>query len=459
MNLVLISLDTCRANRLGCYGYPKPTSPNLDALAAQGTRFNSCFSASNCTQPGYATIFSGVHPLGHRVVIQGGKTPPKEGIPFLAEILKANGYANASVSSLVDMPPFDDRGTNWARRGYDLWRFKGVEKYEQLQRGMKATAERVLQQALDYLDQVRDRKFFLFVHFWDPHTIYAPPEKYDAFYGGADPRDPGNTTLRAVMKTAWGRFFMSNWKDVDARYDGVTDMQRIVSLYDGEVRHADDHAGVLMARLGDLGLADDTLVVLTSDHGETLDETNNCWRGQEVHFGHVGLTEPNVHVPLILRKPGLVPQGKTVDALVHHVDITPTILDLLGIEPPARIDGQTLLPLMRGEKESVRDAVLLVEHGLQIRKAVRTKEWKLIWREEMVTGDPQAWLYNLKDDPEEELTLADFAPGKVRELRALMLDRTRELLGKYGHDDPLYAQSLYDGLASQLIPLSRKLVR
>ena len=459
MNLVLISLDTCRADRLGCYGYPKTTSPSIDALAAQGARFQWCFSASNCTQPGYTTIFSGVHPVGHRVVIQGGKTPPKEGITFLAEILKANGYKNASVSSLVDMPPFDDRGSNWARRGYDVWRFKGVEKYEQLQRGMKAVAERVLEQAFDYLDQVRDGKFFLFVHFWDPHTIYSPPEKYDVFYDGTDPRDPANTTLRAVMKTAWGRFFMSKWKDVDPRYDSITDAQRIVSLYDGEVYHVDDHVGMFMDRLKDLGLADDTIVAITADHGETLDETNNLWRGQEAHFGHVGLTDPNIHVPLILWNPTLIPQGKTIDALVHHMDIMPTILELLGIQPPGGIDGQTLTPLMRGERETVRDALHIPEHGLQVRRAIRTKEWKLIWREEHVVGDPLAWLYNLKDDPEEELNLADFAPDKVRELRALMLDRTQELLKKYGHDDPLYTQSIYDGLASQLIPLTRKLAQ
>ena len=199
MNLVLISLDTCRADHLGCYGYPKMTSPNLDEIATQGTRFQWCFSASNCTQPGYTTIFSGVHPLGHRVVIHGGKVPPKEGIVFLAEILKAKGYKNASVSSLVDMPPFDDHGRNWAQKGYDVWKFKGIEKYEQLQRGMKASAERVLEQAFDYLDQICRDKFFLFVHFWDPHTIYTPPEKYDIFYDGDDPRAPGNTSLRAVM--------------------------------------------------------------------------------------------------------------------------------------------------------------------------------------------------------------------------------------------------------------------
>ena len=423
MNLVYIAIDTLRADRLGCYGYGKPTSPEIDKLAAQGVRFANCFSASNCTHPGYTTMLSGLTPLSHGVVAHTGDPDFPEKFPWLPEILKENGYTTISVSSLASMK-------EWFQRGYDDWDVSAVdERHPQFQGGRVTKSERILAHACDMLEEHQGEKFFLFFHIWDPHTPYQPPDEFNTFYSGQDPGDPDNHSLDLFRKGMMGKTFKP-WLGEDATISEVTDAEYIAALYDGEVRHADHYIGRLMAKLEELGLTDDTMVLLTSDHGETLIEPNNIIYGQQCFYGHLNLYDPNIHIPLIVRAPDKITEGIVVEPFAQQIDIVPTVLELLEIEYDGNFDGISLVPALGGAP--TYDLVFVLENTYQKRRAVRSKQWKYIQSLENLRGVPRAELYNLDLDPEELMNVVDLEP-EVADQMQLELDRwVQEMMAKWG---------------------------
>ena len=423
MNLLLIAIDTLRADRLGCYGYPKPTSPTMDQLASQGVRFANCFSQSNCTTPGFATIFSGLYPISHGVVELGGDLDDPEGCPWLPRILKEHGYRTVSVSNLPSKDFF--------RNGYDEWELWDKDHPVIKALGDKPTRSQLyFAQAMALLEELRDRKFFLFVHSWDPHTPYQPPEEFNVFYQGKDPKDPANRSLETFRKGALGNWFES-WTGLkNVAHPGITDAEYFAALYDAEVRTADFHVSELLARLDELGLAENTIVVLTSDHGETLTEPNNFICGQQCFYGHLNLYDPDIHIPLIIRAPGKVPESTLVEELVQQIDIAPTILDLLDIKHDADFDGISLLPAIEGQP--TYDYIFTLENTYQRRRAVRSKTWKYM---EILDGHlksvPRAELYHLESDPDELMNVVDLEP-EIADQMQLELDRwVQRLIAKW----------------------------
>ena len=193
-NLLFIAIDTCRQDHLSCYGYAKKTSPNIDSrLAARGIVFQYHFAPSNCTLPGYTTMFTGLYPISHDVVAHNPQWPLYTGIVTLGQYLKRQGYFTAQVSTLITMKSHIEH-LKW---GFDEWEFDTPElnaKYNQFvkditqyQGGHVVPAARISAQALEILDRAgkkytgEGKPFYLFVHFWDPHFIYSPPPEFDIF--------------------------------------------------------------------------------------------------------------------------------------------------------------------------------------------------------------------------------------------------------------------------------------
>ena len=420
-NGVLVSVDTLRADHLGCYGYHRLTSPHLDRLAAGGVRFARCISPHIPTHPGHTTMLTGRDAISHQVICHGGDVELAADIPLLPELLAARGFRTAAADNLK----------RWFLRGFADYRPYEWERAERVWR----KAEGVQRTALEALDAAAaDRRpFFLFVHYWDPHTPYFPPAPFDRLFYPGDPTDARRTGMAEALalepfREPWGRW-----------WGHVTDIAYPVSQYDGAIAYWDATFAAFTGRLEELGLRDQTLLVVTADHGEEMTE-HRMW------FDHHGLYDTNVHVPLLLSAPGALPAGRVVERTVSLLDVAPTILDLLGLGPlAAGMDGRSLVPLLQGDPAPAtpEPALLLTECSWMKKRAVRTDRWKAIFALEPDFHDrPPVELYDLLLDPQERCDLAAARPEVVAEMRQTLERRLRERMAATGHPDPFAYQDL-----------------
>lgn len=418
MNVILIAIDTLRADHLSGYGYRRRTSPHIDRLAEEGTVFRECISAHIPTHPGFTTIFTGMDAFTHQIICQGSKMDLAPEIPVLPEILQKQGYLTAAADNLG----------RWFNRGFEIYEGYNWEKEPTVP---WRKAEAVNATALRVLDEVADtgKPFFLFLHYWDPHTPYLPPPPFDhMFYSCGAEKAPDNHSMDAIWERYEAlKYYFAQWMG------GVTDTAFVNAQYDAEIAYCDVVLGRLFNQMEELGLTENTLVILTSDHGEELEVHEGCW------YDHHGLYESNLHVPLILCGPG-IPAGKTVHGMVGLEDIAPTILDVLGwgeLKEVRRMDGASMLPLLGSRsRKGLRSETFLIECSWMKKRGWRTKDWKLIRALEDPFNLPPVELYNLKEDPEERHNLADVHPDIVEQLtRRMERWRTRRMR-ETGNPDP-----------------------
>lgn len=355
-NILLISVDTLRADRLGCYGASAVETPAMDRLAADGVRFANAFSPVPLTLPAHWTVLTGLEPWEHGVIDNGMALPAPPAVT-LAERLAAAGYDTAAfVAAFVLHRSFG------LSRGFSVYD-DGPAADAALDQTLHATApadERV-GRALDWLRRDRQRPFFLWLHLFDPHAPYEPPPAFRALYAGRH--------------------------------------------YDGEVAFVDTQIGRLLAGLERAGLSGKTLVVLLSDHGEGLGE-----HGEQTHG--VLLYDATLHVPLLLRLPGVLPAGAVRRDAVTLADVTPTVLALAGLTPGAEGDGIDLFA-PRAEKTARRLAAISESprrrFGWAGLTAIRAGAWKYIL-------SPRPELYRIADDPRELTDLVAVDPARAGEL-------------------------------------------
>lgn len=418
MNIVFVSLDTLRASRLGCYGYEKPTSPHLDRIAAQGALFERAYATDIPTEVAHTGIFTGKVGLRSGVVSHGStlaQLPKKE--PWLPAMLKNQGYTTAAVDNLYQLK-------EWFARGFTYYiNSSGKQRH--------IDGRTVNGLAFPWIREHKHEPFFLFLHYWDPHTPYLPPQHYaKLFYeAGRDPYDRANTSMEAAYNHAAYPFFKHHHYE---KLGPVTDAAYVNALYDAEIRYLDDRLRELDELLVQEGLYDDTLLVLFGDHGESLTE-------HDIYWDHCGLYEPTVRVPIVMRWPGRIPAGRRVAGLVQHQDLMPTILEAAGIETPSALDGRSLWPSLKGEEDGTRDAVYLSECAWQASRGIVTRDYKFIR-----TADagpfrrPPRELYDLRADPDETVNAAEQKPAVADELER-QLDRwAQEMLA--GRTDPMMVQ-------------------
>jgi arylsulfatase A-like enzyme len=369
-----VVIDTCRFDRMSLFGYELPTTPNLEKLGAQAVIFEQAVSHVPQTLPSVSTILTSTPPREHGVRVNGLFRLP-EASETLAEVLRRNGYATAGVVSAF---PLDARfGISQGFDSYDAdfresiltrtrregFAFQGTRVLDFEQRADEATNK-----AVTWLKAATGkephRRFFLLVHYFDPHYPYAPPAE---------------------------------------RVD--------LTGYDGELAFADAEIGRLLTAIREMGLLDQTLVVVVGDHGELLDPK----RPRARHAGY--LEDAVLRVPLLMRLPGALPSGRRIAGQVALLDIAPTILDLLGIPAPPQFRGRSLVPLVEGEGAAAEEKVyfetlywaLEEKRGLS-RYGVRTPKLKYILNVQATaaTSIPREELYDLQKDPgEKENLLAD----------------------------------------------------
>lgn len=376
-NIILITLDALRPDHLGCYGYKRDTSPHIDKIAGEGMIFNQAVAQSSHTAPSNASLITSTYPNIHGVKDFGYQFSPaiSKTLPI---ILKEHGYRTALISDQVALPL-----TKGFEKGFDT--FNAVNSFTFGKLTDRKQIINITDWAIDWIENNKKRRFFLWVYYFDPHGPYISPYPYNKMFVG----DRYYSTNKKVPLSksehshiAFGHIprYLS--------YNNITDVDFYVSLYDGEIRHIDDQIGRLLQVLKKLGLEKNTIIIINSDHGEAMGEHNR-------YFCHAtSLYDELLKIPLIIKWEGHVSPGAENDTQVRAIDIMPTILDILNIDKPGFMQGASFMPLLGGREYNFPE-IAYSEYGW--RKGVRTSEWKLIY-----DGETKRYeLYNLKNDPAE----------------------------------------------------------
>lgn len=423
LNILLIVVDALRADHLGCYGYQRPTSPHIDRLADEGGLVERFFCSAIPTQPSFTTLYTGQHPITHGIVTHAGKAELAREAPFLPELFLEAGYATCAVDNLL-------RARLWFSRGYEFYIDPSVRRTLLL----GVACEELNARAIPWLQMHVDEPFFLLVHYWDPHYPLAPPTRFHELFYEGNATDPKNHSLDDWWKHPLGAMARDTWARTA---DGpITDPEYLVALYDQEIRYVDEGIGNLLSALDELGLTQNTLVMLTADHGASLTE-------HSIFVEHHGLYDPTVHVPLITRLPESIPAGVQVTEMFQMEDIAPTLLEAAGLPIPKSMDGRSFWRRLTSEEQTGgRERVLSLECSWQAKWSLRTDRYKFILaREPDFYGSPSRELYDLATDPEEEQNIAEECP----EITATMEDELEDwitarlqILGK--EKDPLREQ-------------------
>ena len=403
-NVLLVVVDTLRADRLGCYGNERGLTPRLDALAAEGLIFESASAHAPWTLPSTASLLTSLYPRQHGA---GGRVPnftalaPE--VETLAERFAAAGHRTGLIANVIFLGELFG-----LTRGFEHTDVQSFEDNERM-RPAGATTDAALAW-LDRTEPSGDRPFFLLVHYFDPHAVYDPPQPFRRRF--AEPRDREG-----------GLKFGTREQMVGLR-TGLFDpgpgmVRRAEALYDGEVAYTDAEVGRLIDGLAERGLADSTLVVLTSDHGEEFRDHGGLEHGHSLY-------SELLHVPLILRVPGAAPAR--VSAGVGLIDVAPTICGWAGLEPSRQFLGRDLVSMLAGGPAAVDRDVLA--HG-NFWNAPLTS-WRSGADKLIVYPDGAAQLYDWKLDPGEQ---SDRAGAEAAHLRSL-----RDALGRA--EDALQARGL-----------------
>jgi len=318
-NILLITIDTLRADHLSCYGYPLRTSPNIDKLAGEGVRFQNAYSPIPLTGPAHIALMTSLFPQQHGATINGMHMSARPRPVTLAQILHRLGYRTAAFVSAWPVK----KGITGLGRGFNVYNQNFTYHYKLV--NSARDGKDVTDAALRWLKKRGSGKhpFFLWVHYFDPHEPYdLRPEFADL------PRTPGSSAIRHTSD----------------RILTVEDAQR-VTAYDSEVAYSDHYVGQVLRQLNAMGIRERTLIVLAADHGESLGENGYWGHGDKLFQGIV-------HIPLVLSRPGTIPQGLVVKEDVGLLDIMPSILDYVGIPARLPIEGKSFKPLVEAASPS-----------------------------------------------------------------------------------------------------------
>lgn len=424
-NILLLGIDSLRADHMSSYGYHRLTTPHIDRFATEGVLFERCYSPSVPTTPAYASMFTGRDCFGTQVVALRHKGGLREDVPTLAEILREVGYESSCVGF----------SGNPSSRGFD--NYLDYPAWGSWNEGRSPKAQKLNEVAIPELDRLAKGKnpFFLFLRHMDPHAPYLPPEPYErAFYHG-DETNKRNKSMEPVMAFKPFRDFFASWMP-----PGITDKDYVIAQYDGAIAYMDACIQSLFTALASRGILDDTIVVINGDHGETLYD-HECW------FDHHGMYDNVLYVPLIMRYPAALPAGKRIGGYTQHKDLVPTLLELAGIEQDdLEMEGRSLLPMINNEVASHESEFYITECTWMRKHGWRTPQWKLmIALEPDFHFKPEVELYNLVEDPEENNNLADQQPAVVAMLRDRMDAWITKRESETGKPNPMYHQGDWHG--------------
>jgi arylsulfatase A-like enzyme len=413
-NVLLITIDTLRADHLGCYGYRLETSPNIDKFAKSGVLFTDCTVQWPKTWPSMASMITGAYPK--TTGMQGKRRFLPTSFNVMSEIFGEAGYITGAVISNFNIGKkfgfeqgFDHFVESWEDKWIEKWgnvpfKFRPgiIKKY--------TNATVVTNLALSWLKEIKGSSpFFLWLHYMDPHGPYIPPPDYKAFFKDTHGYEP--VPLEKIHPY-----------QIQERNDKpITDIGFYKAQYDREIRYLDDEIGRLLSELAKLGLETNTLIVFTADHGESLGD-------HDYYLDHGKLPyQACAHIPLILVQEDVLPSNRTFNHSVGLIDVSATVLDLSGIKVPVSFEGQSLSGLIVGEEEASVPGYVFMESGYHwsgFQKTVRCGRWKLInfkdGKKPHRKNGPEFELYHIYEDPSELNNIASKHPEIVKTLRRVL---------------------------------------
>ncbi|MCP5053075.1 MAG: sulfatase [bacterium] len=367
-NIILVSIDTLRADHLGCYKYPRPTSPAVDRLREDGVLFRRCMAQSASTLASHGSMLTSLI-LSHHGAFFTRSLPLPQELLTMAEFLKVNDYRTISFNDGGQIAP--EFGLN---QGFELYRSMNPKN-----KNTQLVFSKIVEKSIDWLDNHPGEKFFFFLHTYETHHPYTPDDRYlDLFESGYAGSLPKHIYVPLIKSINSGETVIDD-----------ADKQHIINTYDAEIRSMDDSFGKLIEYLKKSNLYDNTLIIFTSDHGEEFGE-HGVW-GMHSHT----LFNEQLHVPLIVKFPRSKFAGRKVNPLVRSIDILPTVVDLLGEEKPGQFEGTSLMPFIRG-RETGDNIYAISQRDMQ--KTYVNKYWSVMNRKWKLYDSK---LYNLLDDPGE----------------------------------------------------------
>jgi arylsulfatase len=409
LGVILVTVDSLRADYLSCYGHDRVLTPTFDRLASGGVLFSFAIAQSTTTVPSHASIMTSLYPQDHSVYSDFealGQAPRT-----LAEVLAGRDF---STFAIVNAPQLNPEVSGLSQGFGTFVKSAGPRR-----------AGPTIDQFLAWLDQQGERHFFAWLHLADTRTPYDPPAPFDRFYYDEDERDPRKRSLERI----W-RFLpdaTSDQPQLTGWLEGITDLEAVVGRYQGAISYVDDELGRLTDALAERGLLSRTALVVTSDHGEALGE-------HDLYFVHAGLYEPTIRVPLIALFPGVGRHGVAVREVVEGIDLYPTILEYFGIPEPRGLRGRSLWPLIRGEVTPPR--VAMSEHAGRTLVALRSDRFAYIKHLRTLRLFPSyPWvegreeLYDLKNDPGERRDVSAERHEAMRVFRKELAARRADKLG------------------------------
>ncbi len=419
-NVILIVIDALRADHLGCYGYKRDTSPNIDKFAKEGVLFSRAFSHGPQTLISIPSIFTSLYPGVHKVFVEGASLTDK--IITLPEILRKRGYNTAAF-----VGPQLESISNFSQR-FELYLIKKLDKTPPFM----FISHWLNDKTIHWL-RTKPSPFFLYLHYFDVHAPYNPVPPYDKIFY-PEPIDAGTKSF--IHNLIW-----------ESNEESIADKKKLtnphcfnylISQYDGKIKYVDKQVGALLRALEKSGLSKNTLVILTADHGEEFLEHGWLFHGKRLY-------DELTHVPLIMRLPGIIPQDKVIPDLVRHIDLVPTILDIVNIQSNNIMQGISLLPLIREKDVPKLDSFSEVYFkDRRHLKGIRTDKWKFIEVYNVITNKYSYELYDLENDPRELNNLVEEKPKEVSLFKEKLRDYTfscqkirSSILGKDFIDKPV----------------------
>ncbi|MFP4057691.1 MAG: sulfatase [Candidatus Brocadiia bacterium] len=443
MRILYYDIDTLRADHLGCYGYCRETSPNIDRLAAEGTRFENCYVSDAPCLPSRASCWTGRFGIHSGIVGHGGTAADlrlhgpersfRHGAPrnsWMAALRQAGFYP-------VSVSPYAERHSAW-------WFHHGFREFTNPGKGGMEIADDVVPTALRWLEgHAKEDDWFLHVNVWDPHTPYRTPADYGepfagqpidewldeakirrdfAGYGPHSAQDLGNI----------GPCDPQRWPRIPAQIASMDDYVQWINGYDTGIRYADDRLGLLLAELERQGVLDQTAILVSSDHGECQGEFN-------VYGDHHTADHVTSRVPLVVRWPGL-PGGRVDSALHYQTDMAATVVELVGGTVPELWDGRSFADAFREGRQEGRPQLVVGNCAWSCMRSVRWDQWMLLRTVHDGLKDlAPKMLFSVADDPHMTRDLAEERPDLVREGLARLHDWETEMMASSPGDvDPLW---------------------
>lgn len=426
MRVLYIDIDTLRPDHMGCYGYFRNTTPNLDKIAEDGIRFDCMYTSDAPCLPSRAALISGMFGIHNGAVGHGGTAGDRRlwgrerGFDDPVDVNNFNWLFRRAGMKTVSISTFPERHSSyWYSAGF-------METYNVGGRGGES-AEAVLPVAIDWIRRNASQdNWYLHIHLWDPHTPYRAP----ASFGNPFENEPTNSFIteeilekHRTLSSPHGAREIGMYTDVEnpafPRHPGainsISEVRRMVDGYDTGILYADWAAGEILNELREKGVYEDTAVIVTSDHGENLGELG-------LYAEHGTADEPTCHIPMLIKWPGM--EGGRSDKGFHYqLDLVPTIADLLGVRKWDRWDGESFAETIRTGADTGRDSLILSQMAHVCQRSARFGDWLYI--RSIHDGFhlfDREMLFNVKDDPHELRNLKDTHPEKCAEGARLILE-------------------------------------